>query len=168
MDVLQHADCMSVFTIQSAAPHDVPLILSFIKEIAAYEKLSHQVVATEEVLHDSLFGPHPSAEVLLGYVDQTPVCYAIFFHNFSTFLGKRGLYLEDLYVKPAYRGKGYGQTMIQRLAALARERDCGRFEWSVLDWNETAIEFYKNMGANVLPEWHGCAYRMSLQRRNDE
>jgi GNAT superfamily N-acetyltransferase len=147
---------MSTFNIRSAGPADVPLILSFIREIAEYEKLSHQVVATEEALHESLFGVRPSAEVMLGFAGEDPACYAVFFHNFSTFLGRRGLYLEDLYVRPEHRGKGFGQSMIRRLAALAVERNCGRFEWTVLDWNETAIQFYKKIGADVLTEWQIC------------
>jgi len=147
---------MSKFKIESATVNDVPLILSFIREIADYEKLTHEVVATETILRESLFGPKPAAEVLLGHVEDQPAAYAIFFHNFSTFLGRPGLYLEDLYVKPQFRGQGYGKTMLRHLAGLARERGCGRFEWSVLDWNEPAIGFYKKLGAVLMDEWKIC------------
>lgn len=135
---------------------DVPLILSFTRQIAAYEKLSHEVVATEEILRESLFGERPAAEVLFAYWDEEPVAYAVFFHNYSTFLGKAGLYLEDLFVKPEHRGRGVGKALLKHLSALAVERGCGRFEWCVLDWNEPAIEFYRRLGAQVLPEWRIC------------
>jgi GNAT superfamily N-acetyltransferase len=147
---------MSEFSIRPAGPDDVPLILSFIREIAAYEKLTHEVVATEEILRESLFGARPAAEVLIGYGGDQPAAYAVFFHNFSTFLGRSGLYLEDLYVKPDWRGRGLGKAMLLRLARLAKQRQCGRFEWTVLDWNEPAIGFYKKLGASLLDEWKIC------------
>src|SRR5262245_60977825 len=129
----------SSFHIRSATIHDVPLILSFIKELAEYEKMSHEVVATEEMLRKTLFREQPYAEVIFGYLGEAPVSFALFFHNFSTFLGKPGIYLEDLFVRPTARGKGIGQSMLAYLAHLATERNCGRLEWWVLDWNETAI-----------------------------
>jgi GNAT superfamily N-acetyltransferase len=147
---------MNGLEIRPATEGDVPLILSLIRGIAEYEKLLHEVVATEATLAASLFGEHPAAEVLLGFAEETPVAYAVFFHNFSTFLGTRGLYLEDLFVLPGFRGRGYGKTLLLHLARLAKERGCGRFEWSVLDWNEPAIGFYENLGADVLPDWRIC------------
>ncbi|HYO90618.1 MAG TPA: GNAT family N-acetyltransferase [Pyrinomonadaceae bacterium] len=141
------------FRIEQASAEHVPLILSFIKELAEYERLSHEVVATEESLRESLFGEAAAAEVLIGYYKDAPVCFALFFHNYSTFLGRRGLYLEDLYVKPEMRGRGIGRAMLVHLAQLAKRRGCGRFEWAVLDWNEPAIKFYKNLGAVALDEW---------------
>lgn len=147
---------MSGLEIRPATEGDVPLILSLIRGIAEYEKLLHEVVATEATLAASLFGEHPAAEVLLGFAEETPVAYAVFFHNFSTFLGTRGLYLEDLFVKPGFRGRGYGKSLLLHLARLAKERNCGRFEWSVLDWNEPAIGFYEALGADVLPDWRIC------------
>ncbi|MBW1895039.1 MAG: GNAT family N-acetyltransferase [Deltaproteobacteria bacterium] len=144
---------ISDFKIRKASFADVSLILSFIKELAEYEKLSHEVVATEEALKETLFGKHPSAEVVHGYYRNVPVAFAVFFHNYSTFLGKPGLYLEDLFVKPEMRGKGFGKVMLSYLAHLARERGCGRFEWWVLDWNEPAIKFYNSIGAKPMDEW---------------
>jgi len=141
------------FKIRAAKENDTSLILSFIKELADYEKLSADVVATEDALRESLFGNKPFAEVLLGFVDNEPASFAVFFHNFSTFLGKPGIYLEDLYVKPELRGRGIGKAMLTHLAKIAIERDCGRFEWSVLDWNEQAIRFYKSLGAVSMNEW---------------
>ena len=143
----------SDFEIRPATAVDVPLILSFIRQLAEYERLSHEAVMTEEILRQSLFGPRPSAEVLLGYSGGVPVAFAVFFHNFSTFLGKSGLYLEDLFVIPEMRGRGFGRAMLIQLARIARERRCGRFEWSVLDWNEPAINFYKSLGAVPMDEW---------------
>jgi GNAT superfamily N-acetyltransferase len=145
--------------IRAATEDDVPLILSLIKELAEYERLSHEVVATEEVLRDSLFGERPVAEVVLGYVGDDPAGFALFFHNFSTFLGKPGIYLEDLYVRPRYRGMGFGKALLTRVAKLAKERGCGRLEWSVLDWNEPAIGFYKRLGASPVSGW--TVYRVS-------
>ena len=141
------------FRIEPARERDVPLILSLIKGLAEYEKLAHEVVATEERLRQSLFGPHPSAEVVIAYVDDEAVGFALFFHTYSTFLGQRGLYLEDLFVLPEWRGRGAGRALLTHLARIAAERGCGRFEWSVLDWNEPAINFYKRLGAKPMHEW---------------
>ncbi len=129
------------------------VILSFIRQLAEYERLSHEAVMTEDVLRESLFGSRPAAEVLLGYSGDRPVAFAVFFHNFSTFLGRSGLYLEDLFVIPEMRGKGFGRALLVELAKIARERKCGRFEWAVLDWNEPAIEFYKAIGAVPMDDW---------------
>lgn len=139
--------------IRFAAEDDIPLVLSFIKELAEYERLSHEVVATEEILRETLFGERRVAEVLLGYADGFPVAFALFFHNFSTFLGRPGIYLEDLFVMPEHRGSGFGKEMLRRLARIAKERGCGRLEWWVLDWNEDAIRFYKSLGAAPMDEW---------------
>jgi GNAT superfamily N-acetyltransferase len=141
------------FKIKPATTQDVPLILQFIKELADYEKLLHQVVATEEILKETLFGDKSHAEVVIGYLDNKPVSFALFFHNFSTFLGRPGIYLEDLFVKPEARGKGIGQKMLAYLAHLAKQRKCGRLEWWVLDWNETAVNFYKKLNATPMDEW---------------
>lgn len=139
--------------IKPATQEDIPLILSLIKELATYEKLSNEVVATEALLQQHLFGPKPKAEVVIGHLDDQPVSFALFFHNFSTFLGKPGIYLEDLYVREAARGKGVGQQMLAYLAYLAKQRECGRLEWWVLDWNDLAIQFYKRLGARPMDEW---------------
>ena len=139
--------------IRSAAPADVRLILELIRELAEYEKLAHQVVATEEDIRNSLFGPRPAAECLIAEFDGAPAGFALFFHNFSTFLGKPGIYLEDLYVKPELRGKGIGRKLLAHLAQLTVSRGCGRFEWAVLDWNEPAIGFYRSIGARMLDDW---------------
>lgn len=147
------------FEIKHATVFDVPLILSFIKELAEYEKLLHEVIATEELLKETLFGEKAHAEVIIGYLNNIPISFAIFFHNFSTFLGRPGIYLEDLFVKPEARGKGIGQKMLGYLAYLAKDRGYGRFEWWVLDWNETAIGFYKKMGAIAMDEW--TVYRVT-------
>ena len=144
---------MSELEIRFAEEKDVPLILQFIKELADYEKCLDQVVATEEILRESLFGGRRNAEVILAYWQNQPVGFALFFHNFSTFLGRPGLYLEDLYIVPEARGKGFGKTMMIYLAKLAKERNCGRFEWWVLDWNEPALEFYRSLGAVPMSEW---------------
>ncbi len=141
------------FIIREATREDVPLILSFIRELAEYEKLSHEVVATEKVLQESLFGNQKVAEITLGFYKNQPVSFALFFHNFSTFLGKPGIYLEDLYIKPDMRGKGLGKSMLSHIANLACERGCGRFEWWVLDWNKPALKFYHSMGATPMDEW---------------
>ena len=139
--------------IGAATEQDIPLILSFIRQLAGYEKLSNTVVATEEMLQESLFGKRPVAEVVIGRYDREPVAFAVFFHNFSTFLGRSGIYLEDLFVIPEMRGKGIGREMLTYLARLAVERKCGRLEWAVLDWNEPAIRFYKSLGAVPMDEW---------------
>jgi GNAT superfamily N-acetyltransferase len=143
-------------TLRPASAADVPAIVGLIRELAVFEQLEHLVVVTPESLLPQLFGPRPSAEALVGEVGGQVVAFALFFTNFSTFLGKPGLYLEDLYVQPAHRGNGLGKALLQRLGALAVERGCGRFEWSVLDWNESAIGFYRKMGAAVLPDWRIC------------
>lgn len=139
--------------IREASPADVPLILDFIRALAEYERLSHEVVATEDLLRETLFGDRRTAEALLGYLDGEPVAFALFFHNFSTFLGRPGIYLEDLFVKPAARGRGIGRAMLTHLVRLAKERKCGRVEWSVLDWNEPAVNFYRSLGAVPKDEW---------------
>ena len=139
--------------IRKAAEADIPVIAWFIRQLAEYERLLEETTMTEAILRESLFGSGPSAEVLLGYYENKPVAFAVFFHNFSTFLGKRGLYLEDLFVIPEMRGKGFGRALLVHLAEIARERHCGRFEWAVLDWNEPAIEFYKRLGALPMSEW---------------
>ena len=144
------------FAIRPAEPSDIKHIYDMIVELAVFEKLEHLVVATEALLHEGLFGARPSAEAIIGTENGEVVCFALFFHNFSTFLTRKGLYLEDLYVKQAHRGKGYGKAMLTALAQIAVERNCGRFEWSVLDWNENAIRFYEGMGADVLPDWRIC------------
>jgi len=144
------------FSIRPAEPSDITHIHSMIVELAVFEKLEHMVVATEELLHEGLFGTKPSCEAIVGEENGEVVAFALFFHNFSTFLTKKGLYLEDLYVRQSHRGKGYGTQLLARLAQLAMERNCGRFEWSVLDWNEPAINFYKTMGAEILPDWRIC------------
>ncbi|WP_119067353.1 GNAT family N-acetyltransferase [Rubrobacter indicoceani] len=139
--------------IRSATEKDVPLVLDFIKRLAHYEKLSHEVVATEESLRETLFGERRYAEVLIGHRGDAPVAFALFFHNYSTFLGKPGIYLEDLFVLPEHRGSGYGREMLLYLAGIAVGRGCGRLEWSVLDWNEPAIGFYKALGAVPMDGW---------------
>jgi GNAT superfamily N-acetyltransferase len=145
--------------IREANEGDVPLILSLIRELAEYEKLSDEVVATEDGLRDSLFGERRYAEVLIAEHDGAPAGFALFFHNFSTFLGKPGIYLEDLYVKPAFRGSGIGKKLLVHLASLAKRRGCGRLEWWVLDWNEPSIGFYKKLGAVPMDDW--TVYRVS-------
>jgi GNAT superfamily N-acetyltransferase len=147
---------MTSFSIRPAQASDVAHIHAMIVELAVFEKLEHLVVATEALLHEGLFGSKPSCEAIIGEENGEVVTFALFFHNFSTFLTKKGLYLEDLYVRQAFRGKGYGTRMLKQLAKLAIERNCGRFEWSVLDWNEPAINLYKAMGADVMPEWRIC------------
>jgi GNAT superfamily N-acetyltransferase len=141
------------FVIKFATENDVPLILGFIKQLAQYEKLAHEVKATEDILRATIFGQKAYAEVIICYYKDNAVGFALFFHNFSTFLGKPGIYLEDLYIKPEVRGKGFGKKMLAYLAKLAKERDCGRLEWWVLNWNKTAIDFYKSLGAKPMNEW---------------
>ena len=150
---------MPEIEIRFATAEDTPLILSLIRELAEYEKLSHEVVADEETLRGSLFGERPYAQVLMASVDGESVGFALFFHNFSTFLGKPGIYLEDLYVRPAYRGSGAGRALLSRLAQLAVERSCGRLEWWVLDWNEPSIGFYEKLGAEAMDDW--TVYRLT-------
>jgi GNAT superfamily N-acetyltransferase len=149
----------STLSITAASPADVPLILSLISELAEYEKLSHEAIATEASLQESLFGAKPGAEAVIARVDGEPAGFALFFHNFSTFLGRRGLYLEDLFVRPSFRGRAIGKSLLIHLAALALERGCGRFEWQVLDWNTPAREFYERLGAKANPVW--INYRMT-------
>lgn len=144
------------FSIRPAQPSDVVHIHGMILELAVFEKLEHMVVATEALLHEGLFGVKPVCEAIVGVEDGQVVTFALFFHNFSTFLTRKGLYLEDLYVQQAHRGKGYGRQMLVALAQLALERQCGRFEWTVLDWNENAIKLYQGMGAELMPEWRIC------------
>jgi GNAT superfamily N-acetyltransferase len=144
---------MDGFTIRAATVEDVPRILQFIRGLAEYERLSGEVVATEAILRESLFGATPRAEVFLGSLDARPVAFAVVFHNFSTFEGRAGLYLEDLFVLPEHRGRGFGKAMLQHLARVARERKCPRLEWAVLDWNESAIRFYQGLGATALDDW---------------
>ena len=142
-----------MISVRAATPDDVPTILGFIRALAEYEKLSHAVVATEGQLRAHLFGPRPAAEVLVGEIDGRPVGFALFFPNFSTFLAKPGLYLEDLFVLPEARGRGVGKALLTAVARLAVERDAGRLEWSVLDWNAPAIGFYRGVGAVPMAEW---------------
>ena len=144
---------MTDFEIRTATKKDVPVILSLIRELAEYERAPDAVVATEAGLNDVLFGPRRSAEVLLALEGGEAVGFAVYFFNFSTWLGRPGLYLEDLFVRPALREKGYGRALLERLARIAQERGCGRMEWAVLDWNDPAIQFYKKLGAEPLNEW---------------
>ena len=153
MPKLSPPDSLLDFQIRFARKSDVPAILALIRELAEYERAPNEVVATEEQLREVLFGRHPAAEVLLAMDAGEPVGFALFFHNFSTWMGRRGLYLEDLFVRPEMRGKGYGRALLVRLAQVARERDCGRMEWAVLDWNEPAIQFYRKLGAAPMEEW---------------
>jgi GNAT superfamily N-acetyltransferase len=147
---------MAHTVLRRAEPRDVNAIVALIGELAEFEQLTHLVVVTPESLMPHLFGERPVVECVVGEVDGEVVAFALFFTNFSTFLGKPGLYLEDLYVRPAHRGTGLGKALLEHLGALAVERGCGRFEWSVLDWNQRAIDFYQGMGAAVLPDWRIC------------
>ncbi|GAB7535336.1 GNAT family N-acetyltransferase [Burkholderia sp. 3C] len=144
---------MSTAAIRAAQPGDAAALVALMRELAEFESLTHLFVATEADLDDALFGPNPAAGALVATQDGAVVGYALYFQNYSTFLGKRGLYLEDLYVQPACRGTGLGTRLLRALAALAVERRCGRFEWTVLDWNQPAIDFYERLGATVLPDW---------------
>ena len=154
------ADVPAPLRIEPAGEADVPLILGFIRELAEYERMLDKVVATEAGLREQLFGARPgAAEVVIARSEGEPVGFALFFHNFSTFLGRRGLYLEDLFVRPASRGKGVGRALLAHLARVALERGCGRLEWSVLDWNEPAIGFYRALGAEPMSEW--TVFRLS-------
>ena len=141
------------FVIRPAGPSDVALILEFVRDLAEYERLGHLVTATAPSLAEALFGAHPGAEVLLAFERDAPVGFAVFVHNFSTFLGARGLWLEDLYVKPEFRRQGYGRALLLHVARIAHERRCARFEWAALDWNTPAIDFYKSLGAVALDDW---------------
>ncbi|HZR05482.1 MAG TPA: GNAT family N-acetyltransferase [Candidatus Udaeobacter sp.] len=141
------------FVIRPARVNDVPLILQLIRDLATYERAPDEVTATEEQLVDVLFGERPAAEVLLAFEGQSPVGFAVYFYNFSTWIGRPGLYLEDLFVKPDKRGKGFGRALLVELAKIARDRECGRMEWAVLDWNEPAMKFYRGLGAKPMDEW---------------
>ena len=141
------------FEIREAVEADIPLLLHYIKELAEYEKLSDIVEADKEVLRESMFGDDSNTKALLAFYDDEPVGFAVYFYNFSSFVGRMGLYLEDLYIDPTMRGKGFGKAMLKRLAQIAVEKKCGRMEWVVLDWNESAIEFYKKLGAEKLDAW---------------
>jgi GNAT superfamily N-acetyltransferase len=141
------------FQIRPARVQDVPIILDLIRDLATYERAPDEVTATEEQLVDVLFGERPAAEVLLAFERESPVGFAVYFYNFSTWLGRPGLYLEDLFVKPEKRGKGYGRALLVELAKIARDRGCGRMEWAVLNWNEPAIKFYQTLGAKPMNEW---------------
>jgi GNAT superfamily N-acetyltransferase len=145
--------------IRPATADDTPLIVELIRGLAEYERLAHECVATEERVRESLFGPRPDAEVVIAEVDGRPAGFALFFHNYSTFLARRGLYLEDLFVFPQYRGRGVGRALLVHLARLAVARGCGRFEWWVLDWNEPAIRFYRSLGAVPMDDW--TVYRLT-------
>jgi len=147
---------MNAPALRAARPADVPALVGLIRELAEFEHLTHLCVVTPEGLEPQLFGPRPAAEALVAEVSGQVVGFALFFTNFSTFLGLPGLYLEDLYVQPAHRGAGIGRALLERLGTLAVQRGCGRFEWSVLDWNEPAIRFYEKMGAQLLPDWRIC------------
>ncbi len=149
---------MDDYTIRPAEPRDMEAVVGLIAELAEFEQLTHLLQVTPQTLHPHLFGPRPVAEALVAEpaAGGAPVGFALFFTNFSTFLARPGLYLEDLYVQPAHRGSGLGRALLERLGRVAVERGCGRFEWSVLDWNENAISFYEKMGASVLPDWRIC------------
>jgi GNAT superfamily N-acetyltransferase len=157
------------FTLRPAALRDLEAIVGLIGELAAFEQLTHLLEVTPAKLRPHLFGERPVAECLVAEADRQIVAFALFFTNFSTFLAKPGLYLEDLYVQPVQRGRGIGRALLQRLGALAVERGCGRFEWSVLDWNVDAIRFYEQMGATVMPDWRICRVSgAALQRFGEE
>jgi len=155
--------------IREATAADVPIILGFIRELAEFERLTHEVVATEEIMCRSLYGERRVAEVLIGFVNGVPRGFVLFFHNFSTFLGRPGIYIEDLYVQPAYRRMGIGRALLTSVARIARERQCGRVEWAVLDWNKRAIKFYEDLGAIPMSDW--TVYRLTgraLERAAEE
>ena len=152
-DTIVTMEDVAYFQIRPARVEDVPIILQLIRNLATYERAPDEVVATEEQLVDVLFGERPVAEVLLAFEEESPVGFAVYFYNFSTWLGRPGLYLEDLFVKPDKRGKGYGRALLVELAKIARDRGCGRMEWAVLDWNEPAIKFYRALGAKPMDEW---------------
>jgi len=140
-------------SLRAVREQDVPQVLAFIRELAGYERLEHEVVATPELIRSALFGPRPYAECLFACLDGQPAGFALWFHNFSTFRGRPGLYLEDLYVRPAARGRGLGRRLLQELARIALQRGCARFEWAVLDWNAPSIAFYRSLGAVAADDW---------------
>ncbi len=142
--------------IEAARPRDTAALHALIHALAGYERLTHLAVGTEAQLAEELFGARPAIEAVIGWDDGRAVGFALYFHNFSTFLARRGLYLEDLFVVPEARGRGYGKALMRHVARVAVERHCGRFEWTVLDWNQTAIDFYRSLGAEVLPDWRVC------------
>lgn len=148
------------FTIRFANENDVSTILKFIGALAKYEELEHEVISTEKLLRDSLFGESPEAETLLAFEDNIPVGFALFFSNYSTFLGRSGIHLEDLFVLESFRGRGYGRALLEQMQQIARERGAGRLEWNVLDWNQSAIDFYESMGARPVSGW--TTYRMTF------
>ena len=152
------------FTIKAATKKDVPVILAFIRKLADYERLSHEVVASEELLQRTIFGQRRTAEVAIGYFKNEPVGFVLFFHNFSTFLGRPGIYIEDLFVDESFRRRGFGGALLAHIAKLAAVRDCGRLEWSVLDWNEPAINFYQKLGAVPMKEW--TVFRVTKESLN--
>ena len=154
---------MEQFSITNATREDVPTILGFIRQLAAYEHLEHEVVATEELLEEWLFD-REKAEVLIAREGETPVGFALYFHNFSTFLGRAGIYLEDLFVPKEYRGRGYGKALLRRLAQITVERGCGRLEWCCLDWNQPSIDFYRSLGAVPMSDW--TIYRLTGETLN--
>jgi GNAT superfamily N-acetyltransferase len=149
------------FEIRPASEPDVPVILAFIRKLAAYERLSHEAVATEDLLRETLFGQRRNTEVAIGYLDDHPVGFVLFFPNYSTFLGRPGLYIEDLFVDEEFRRRGFGGALLRYVAQLAKQRNCGRLEWSVLDWNEPAIRFYRKLGAEPMSDW--TVFRVSGQ-----
>ena len=151
----------TTFEIKPATAADVPTILRLIRELAEYERAPNEAVATEAQLHEVFFGPQPAAQVLIAREGDEPVGFAVYFFNFSTWLGRPGLYLEDLFVRPEARGRGHGKALLVRLAEIAKTRGCGRMEWAVLDWNEPAIEFYKKLGAKPMDEW--TVYRLTRE-----
>jgi GNAT superfamily N-acetyltransferase len=150
---VQHTTLAGEFSLRPATEADLGVVMRLIRSLADFERLAHLCVATERDLADALLGPRPAAEVVIAWHGAEAAGFALFFHNFSTFLGRRGLWLEDLYVEPAWRRRGCARALLRHLARIAGERNCGRFEWSVLDWNTEAIDFYQSLGATVLPDW---------------
>ena len=153
MPEISPTDRPKAFDIRPARRDDVPVVLELIRALAEFEKLAHLCIATESDLEAALFGDRPAAEVLIAWKGEVPAAFALFFHNFSTFLGRPGLWLEDLFVQPSYRRQGCAQALLRTLAGIACDRGCGRFEWAVLDWNVAAIDFYRALGATVLADW---------------
>jgi len=139
--------------IEHATEQDIPAIVRLVRHLAEYEKLAHAMVSSEDDFRRALFGPRTNVEALMAFAGDAPVGFALYFYNFSTFLGKRGIYLEDLFVEPEYRGQGIGKALLQRLARIAKDEDCGRMEWSVLTWNQPSIDFYHRLGAVTLEDW---------------